>query len=195
MLLNYTSNEPLYIVGNSVVTQELVFFVEQEISNVQQITVEEALNLPNNSQCIIGFQNLTYRINFLQKTKNLNFRWPTFIHKSAVVVEPKNLNAGIVVHPTAFVGYNVKIGNHSILCPQVTVGHGSFIGENNVVSPGTVIGGSTITGNNVFFGQASSIKNKLSIIDNVEFYMNSTVTKNIIQSGTYYGNRKITNVF
>jgi UDP-3-O-[3-hydroxymyristoyl] glucosamine N-acyltransferase len=60
-----------------------------------------------------------------------------------------------------------------------------------MITPGTIIGGSTTVGENVYFGQTSSIKDKIKICDNVMFLMNSTVSKDIGISGKYYGNRKL----
>jgi acyl-[acyl carrier protein]--UDP-N-acetylglucosamine O-acyltransferase len=192
MLLHCDLDRPIYFVGTSVFTQELVVFVQQEYSDVdcRSISKNQYFDLPDNSQCMIGFLNLSYRINFLQESQNLHRQWPTYLHPDATVVDKTNLGKGIIVGPQSVVGHGVCMGDFCTIGQLVSIGHGTSMGQNCVVPASIVIGGSCDIGNNVIFGQSSSIKDKITIVDNCKFAMNSVVTKDINESGNYYGNKR-----
>ena len=190
MLLNYNPLKSLFIIGTSISTNELQTWVAQEASGaVITISKDEYYNLPTDSQCIIGFQTIKYRVNFLQ-TVHCDTQWVTHIHPHAFVSDPTMLGNGTTIGPLACINYGVIVGNHTSIGPLVTVGHGAMLGNNCVISPGSVIGGSAVFGDNVYVGQSSSIRDKCVICSDVNFAMTSTVTKNINQPGMYVSNKK-----
>ena len=193
MLLHCDLDRPIYFVGTSVSTQELVVFVQQEYPEVdcRSISKNQYFDLPDNSQCMIGFQNLSYRVNFLQESQNLQRQWPTYLHPDSTVVDKTNLGKGIIVGPQCVVGHGVCMGDFCNIGQLVSIGHGTSMGQNCVATASIVIGGSCEIGNNVIFGQATSVKDKISICNDVILYMNSKVTRCIIAPGKYYGNRKV----
>jgi len=191
MLLYFKPTDPLYLVGTGVYTSELIEFIKEEHSGVVLgVSKEEYFALPDNAQCIIGFQRMNYRINFLQESAQLNRRWPTYVHPSTIISKTSIFGQGTVIGPNSCIGHSVTIGDFCSVAPLVSIGHGSTIGFNNALSPGTIIGGSTTVGNNVYFGQSSSIRDKINICDDVKFAMTSAVTKNIVEPGEYFGNKK-----
>lgn len=193
MLLNCDPTKDFYVIGSTAVAYELAHHISHEVTgNIQLIDVDAAVSLPANSQCIIGFLNIEYRRNLLNKVNNLPLIWPTFVHSKAHVTSPEFLTPGTVVLPLAFLGHKVKLGNFAFVSQTTSIGHACEFGTNTVISPGTTMGGSTVVGNNVAFGQACSIKDKLIIGSDINFFMNSVVTKNITDPGSYYCNKKVT---
>lgn len=192
MLLNYDSHSPLYIIGTGPTADELTYWISTETENdVCVISQEEFLKLSDNAQCMIGFQTIDYRINFLSNSL-INFRrWPTYIHPTAAVTCSNLIGIGSVIGPNATVCHNAKLGKFCSIAPHTNIGHNAQLGDNCIVSPGVVIGGSTILGNNIYIGQSSSIKDKITICNDSRFHMTSTVTKSINYPGTYFGNRKV----
>ena len=192
MLLNYNSTQPLYVVGQSISANEIFFFITQEIKNqAKLITKEDLVNLPDHSQCIIGFQNINDRTHFIKQDIVKRFNWPSFIHSQAYVANPWLIQQGVVIWPQVFIGIKTEIGEFSSIAQQCSIGHGSNLGQNNILCPSTVIGGSTSTEQNVFFGQNVCVKDQIKIGKDITFLMSSVVTKNIKQSGTYFGNRTV----
>jgi len=190
MLLNYDPLAPLYIIGTSVAASELQNWISQEtLGAVITISKDEYYNLPADSQCIIGFQTIQYRINFLQTIYN-NTRWVTYIHPRAFVSDSTKLGNGTTIGPLTCINHKVTVDKHASIGPLVTIGHGATLGNNCVISPGVVIGGSAVVGDNVYFGQSSSVRDKITICSNTNFAMTSAVTKDIEQSGTYISNKK-----
>ena len=192
MLINCDVTKDFYVIGSTAVAYELAHHISQEaIGKVQLIDVDSVLQLPENSQCVIGFLNIEYRLNFLNKVRDLTLTWPTFIHSTAHVTSPELVTPGTMILPLAFLGHAVKLGNFAFISQTTSIGHACQFGTNTVISPGTTMGGSTTIGDNVAFGQACSIKDKLIIGSNINFFMNSIVTKNIDNPGSYYCNKKV----
>jgi UDP-3-O-[3-hydroxymyristoyl] glucosamine N-acyltransferase len=194
MLINYDPAHCLYIIGSTEVAIGLERWISAETSGkVKIIDPENFEDLKEQSQCILGFWTIEYRLSFLKKFNINNYRWPNYVHQQTFVSETNFLGQGIVIYPMSYVGNDAQIGDFCSVGQLVSIGHSAKLGNQCVVSPGTIIGGSTQIGDCVSFGQSCSVKDKISICSNTKFYMTSTVTKSISESGTYYGNRKVPN--
>lgn len=82
---------------------------------------------------------------------------------------------------------NVTIGNHVHLNLQTTVGHDSVIGDFSTTAPSVNISGNVNIGSGVYLGTKCSIREKISICDDVVIGLNSGVVKDIVESGIYIG--------
>jgi len=192
MLLNYNSGQPLYVIGQGISVQEIAHWIkETESIDVFPVTTEDFVNLSDNSQGIIGFWNFSYRKEFIEKIKTLKRRWPTYIHPQTYVTNQNLIGQGTVVLSMSVLGYGVSVGDFCMIGEFCKIGHNTQLGNNVVMTPGSIIGGSTKIHDNVWLGQSSSVKDQLNITNNVEFLMNSVVTKDILESGKYYGNKKV----
>lgn len=191
MILNYRGTDPIYVIGNGVAAEEIQLWLQADSLN-PVITVDHTdfRNLPQGSNCVIGFWNIDYRQQFLAQHNIENYNWPTYVHPRACVTNVNALQTGTVIYPMCQIGHGAVIDSFALIGPMCQIGHGAKLGKNVVVSPGTVIGGSTVVGNHVLFGQQCSVKNKISIGSEIKFAMNSTVTRDILESGTYYGNKR-----
>jgi UDP-3-O-[3-hydroxymyristoyl] glucosamine N-acyltransferase len=189
MLINCDPFSPLYVLGDSVQSEELARFVNNDHKDVQLIHHEAIGRLPHGAQCVIGFTNIDYRIALINNLKSV-LKWPTYVHPTALVESTASIGIGCLIYPLSTVMHSATIGNFSAICTHVHISHGIKTGENVIVCPGTVIGGSTVIGDNVFIGQTSSIRDKISICSNTRFGIASVVSKNISIPGTYVGNKK-----
>lgn len=111
-----------------------------------------------------------------------------------------------IVHPTAVVGRDCRIGNGSILCPQsvvttnveiglgfilnlsATIGHDCKIEDFVTVSPGANISGNVQIGELAYIGTGASIREKISIESESTVGMGAVVTKNVPRGVTFIGN-------
>jgi len=191
MLINYTVNETLYVIGRGINAIELKERLKQDrVENIKLILTEEFFELPDHSQCIVGIWDVTYRKEFIEASKNKPMRWVSYVHDKAFVSDLTSIGPGVVVYPFAYIGYGVKIGNFGMIGQHTNIGHGTQLGQNNVVCPGSIFGGSVVTGANVMFNISSLIKDKTTVVGDVTFLMGSIIKKDIETPGTYYGDRR-----
>lgn len=192
MLLNFDPNKPLYIIGTGIPAQELLLWIKAENHGKISLVDRHSLSdLPNNIQCIPGFSNREFRLTLFSDPIIKNYHWVSYVHPSSVILtEIENVGTGTVIQPMVTVGHSVDIGKFGWITPYCLVSHGDVLGTNVVLNPRTTVGGSTQIGNNVTVGLSSTICDKISICSDCEFLMTSVVTKNIVEPGKYYGNKK-----
>ena len=71
---------------------------------------------------------------------------------------------------------------------HTTVGHDCIIGDFFTTAPAVNISGSCKFGDNVYVGTNASVKNGITICDDVTIGMGGVVVKDILKPGTYIGN-------
>ncbi|MGY0391575.1 acetyltransferase [Bizionia sp. KMM 8389] len=111
----------------------------------------------------------------------------TLIHPSAVVSKWVDLAEGAIICAGVIITCDIKIGKHAQLNLNTTIGHDCQIGDFFTTAPNVNISGSCEFGNHVYFGTASSIKQGVSITNNVTIGMGAIVTKDIVEPGVYIG--------
>lgn len=100
-----------------------------------------------------------------------------------------------VIHPTAYLGRNVKIGDGSIICPNATITNDTILGEHvilnvgasinhdnrigafSTICPGCRLAGRVTIGKYVFIGTGALLIPDVSLGDNVYVAAGATVTK------------------
>ena len=100
-----------------------------------------------------------------------------------------------VIHPTAYLGRNVKIGDGSIICPNATITNDTILGEHvilnvgasinhdnrigafSTICPGCRLAGRVTIGKYVFIGTGALLIPNVSLGDNVYVAAGATVTK------------------
>lgn len=120
---------------------------------------------------------------------------PEYKVKYAQIVAEKGGRFASVVHPTAYVGKNVKIGAGCIICPNTTitndtevgshviinigasVNHDNRIGNGSTICPGARLAGRVCIGKGVFVGTGAVIIPDVQLGDNVLVAAGATVTK------------------
>lgn len=195
MLLNYTSELPLYIIGTGSIACELLGWIKQSDSaSVQCVDYNKLDVVPVGAQCILGFgsvDNYSQRLVTSDNLKEKNINWCTYMHPSVVVHPTATVSPGSVICSHSVIGSGANLGEFVYVGDGGLIGHNVTVGDNAFFGPGCVIGGGTDIGSNVSVGMRSTFKDKIKITDNVIFLMTSVVTKCIETPGTYYGDRKI----
>ncbi len=111
-----------------------------------------------------------------------------------------------VIHPSASIGKNVKvgmnclimagvvltsnsiIGNHVCILPNSVVHHDSNIGEYTLLGSNVVVAGGTTIGCNSYIGSGSNIKNGLTIGKGTLVGLGSNILKNTEENSKMVGN-------
>jgi len=192
MLLNYDPASEVYLIGTGVVADEYRFGLERDnVTAIISLEYNEWDKIPEGSQCVLGFQNYLNKQRILTAERIDQYRWPTYIHPSAVVEDNKSLGQGCWVGSLTNISVNSTVGDFCVVTSYSNVAHGCRLGRNNFLAPSTIVCGSVTTGDNVSFGVGSIIKDHITIGSNIEFIIDSVVTKDIPDSGRYYSNRRI----
>jgi len=107
-------------------------------------------------------------------------------HMGNVIIE-KNVELGPFCGVARATLDSTIVGEDSRLGYGVAIGHNCIIGKRNIIVDGAIIGGSVKTGDDCWFGLNCTVRNGVSVCDNVFVGMGALVTKNIDKPGTYVG--------
>ncbi|MEJ8816977.1 NeuD/PglB/VioB family sugar acetyltransferase [Lacibacter sp. H407] len=112
----------------------------------------------------------------------------SIIHPSAIVSSWVEIGLGSIITAGVIMTCNIKIGKHAQLNLNTTIGHDCNMGDFFTTAPGVNVSGHCEFGNQVYFGTNSSVRQGITITDNVTIGMGGVVVKNITESGVYIGN-------
>ncbi len=142
-------------------------------------------NYTNYSNCefIIGIGNADVR----EKLSQLNLKWHTAIHPSAIVSNTVIIGEGTVVMPNAVINSRTKIGNHCIINTGAIVEHDNYIGDYSHVSVGANLGGTVSVGKKCWIGIGATVKNNIAIHNDVMIGAGAVVIKDIDSVGVFFG--------
>ncbi|XWN37469.1 MAG: NeuD/PglB/VioB family sugar acetyltransferase [Balneola sp.] len=115
-------------------------------------------------------------------------RFATIIHPSAVVSDQAKLGHGVVLMPLTLVSPDVVIGNHSQLYAQSFVGHDTTVDEMVFVANNVSIGGRIHIKDGAHIGSNSSILERLVIGKFAVVGLGSVVLKDISDKEKVVGN-------
>ena len=120
---------------------------------------------------------------------------PEYKRKYAEIIAKKGGRFSSIIHPTAYVGKNVKIGVGCIICPNTTitndteigdhviinigasVNHDNRIGEGSTICPGVRLAGRVSIGRDVFIGTGALLIPDVKLGDYVFVAAGAAVTK------------------
>lgn len=142
---------------------------------------------PDEYEIVVAIADSHHRERIVNELPD-NTRYFTHIHPTAQIHGPDvYIGEGSIICAGTIITTNVVIGKHSQLNLITTIGHDCVIGDYFTTAPGVQISGNETIGNRVYFGSRSSIKQKISVCDDVIIGMNAGVVKNITEPGTYVG--------
>lgn len=192
MLYHHSAREPIYVIGSGVFAKECVqVLAKHHDHEIRTLEYTEFHQVPRHAQCFMGFNNVIYRRRFFDSVDLDNYRWPTFVHHSAIIEEQHCLGRGVWIYPFVYVGYQSRVGDFNVLGGRTDLGHAVRTGHNNYFGPSTTLTGGITTGDNVFFGAGTMVSNYIDICGDTNFLINSVVHKTITRPGNYYGNRAV----
>lgn len=193
----------LAIIGFSAQTREILPRLNEEydifINDNYALILEKQNIKPNNFMLLSTFDSKLYkalvtigdpiaRKNIVSMLPN-DTEYYTYIDKTVTIIDPSSviIEEGCCICANTILTTNIKIGKHSHINLNNTICHDTIICDFFTSAPSVNISGNVTIGTNVYIGTNSSIKQKISICDNVVIGMNSGVNKNITKSGTYVG--------
>jgi sugar O-acyltransferase (sialic acid O-acetyltransferase NeuD family) len=165
-----------------------VFFVDDEYytENNKLILPLSKFN-PEEYEIVVAVGNPQDRKKIIERLPK-ETKYFTHIHSSCLILGNNvEIGEGSIICAGVIITTNIKLGKHTHLNLHTTIGHDCKIGDYFTTAPGAKISGNCVIDNLVYVGTNSSIKEKLTICDNVIVGMNGAVIKNIDKPGTYVG--------
>ena len=93
----------------------------------------------------------------------------------------------VTIHRSMYENKTTRIGHHCLLMAYAHIGHDCQIGDYNTTTAAVSISGDCIVGKHVYWGNGSTIRQGLTVCDEVMIGMGAVVSKNITESGVYVG--------
>ena len=143
----------------------------------------ERLN-DENTDFIIGVGNNAVRKEIAEK---YDVNWASMIHPSAQLAFNAKIGKGTVVMANAVVNVCTTIGKHCIINTGAIIEHDNVIEDYVHISPGVKLSGAVLVGKNTWIGTGTSVINNIEICEDVVVGVGSVVVKSIKEPGTYFG--------
>ncbi len=120
----------------------------------------------NNIFCCFGWiYDLNKRLEKYDYLKNLGFKFPSFIDKSAKIYKNVEIKQGVVIFPNCTVGSNVIIQDFGIINHNAILSHDTILGVNSHLCPGSAVASNCKIGKNVCIGMNASVHFNMQIDD------------------------------
>lgn len=129
----------------------------------------------------------TTRKEIVQKYPLSKYKYVNCISKTAYISEGSKIGIGNYIGIFSEVSSNVKIGDFNILNDKCQVMHDNIIGDFNHISCNTTLCGYVKIISHCFIGACAVVNNKITIGKDIIVGSNSTVIKDVNESGTYAG--------
>ena len=140
---------------------------------------------PERFEVMIAIANTKVRKR-IGKVLPSNTKYFSYIHHNVEIMDDKFLiQEGSFFGSSCILTTNISIGKHAILNRGIQVGHDSSIGRFFSAMPGSILSGNVSIGDCVYMGTNSSVREKVSICDNVTVGMGSYVYKDIDVEGVF----------
>ncbi|HEY9840263.1 MAG: hypothetical protein ACAI44_18855 [Candidatus Sericytochromatia bacterium] len=115
--------------------------------------------------------------------------YATYIHPENQLLAPEELHigAGSVIFPYCILTRNLRLGKHSLLMGHSVLGHDSRFGDFFTAAARLNTGGHCAVGHQVYCGMSVSIRDRVTICDQVTVGMGAVVVGDIHEKGVYLG--------
>lgn len=174
---------------------ELVGFLDDNIHALDDfnlphkiIAPSKTTDLPADTVLILGIANPAVKSEIFEYYKSKKISLLTYIHPTAFVGHDVFLGEGSVIAPHATLTTNITIGQCVTINAHSTVGHDASIGSFSTLSGHCDITGGVSVAENVFFGShATVIPNKI-IEQGATIGAGSVVIRKVKKGTTVFGN-------
>lgn len=111
----------------------------------------------------------------------------TLIHPSANIAINTKIGEGTVIMANATVNAGAQIGSHCIVNTGVVVEHDNKLEDYVHISPNATLCGTVKVGKLTHIGAGATVKNNINITGNCIIGAGAVVVKDIVEEGTYIG--------
>lgn len=136
---------------------------------------------------IVGIGDNLSRQRLLRELKEEGYRISTLIHPNAVIASNAVIDQGTCVSAGVVINNDVLISEGCIINTRASIDHHSIIGSYSHIAPGVTIAGQCKIGKRCLIGVGASVKNGITIVDDVIIGAGGVVVEDILEAGTYIG--------
>lgn len=151
------------------------------------VFLDEDYKFQQSDFCLMAIGNPNDKQTEANKILRSNASFLSLIHPTAVVVPNAKLGQGVIICPYVVVSSNTYIGDFVALNLHTTIGHDAEIGKFSTLSPKVSIGGFSKVGDSCFLGSNSSVSPGVKIANNSKVSANSFVAKNVSENSLVVG--------
>lgn len=132
-----------------------------ERSNVFRSLAEGLAHCPHAGVVLgVGYRDLPARWRLWERLRAGGVRAPALVHPRAYVGRGVEIGDGALVMATACIDRRARVGEAAVVWPGACVSHDSVIGENSFVSPNATICGFARVGPHGFVGAGAAVADR-----------------------------------
>lgn len=132
--------------------------------------------------------NFHNKENILANLQIENKKFHSLIHPTAIIGENVKIGNGTIIHNGTYIGRNCKLGNFLVILPKNIISHDSKIGSFTIVNSSCILAGNVNIKKNCYLGSGVNIRDHVTVKSGILVGMGSLVTKNLSkQKSIYYG--------
>lgn len=147
--------------------------------------IDDCVKFKDTCVFAIGIGNNAVRKKIFEKYSD--FQYPILIHPTASIGIETKIGKGTVVMPMAVVNACTEIGDFGVINSGAVIEHDCKIGNYTLVAPHATICGTVKIGDFVWMGAGSTVNQTINICDEVTVGSGAVVIKDITECGTYVG--------
>lgn len=133
----------------------------------------------------IGIGNNAVRKRIYESYPDLEY--PTLVHPTACLGIETKIGKGTVVMPMVVVNVCAHVGEFCVLNTGAVIEHDCVVGDFTLIAPNATLCGGVKVGKMVWMGACSAVNPVVKICDNVTVGSGGVITKDITEEGTYVG--------
>ena len=131
--------------------------------------------------------DLAARRKIIQTVENRGGKFINLIHKTAIIQDNVRLGVGVIICYYVGIGDHATIGDHVAINGHSAIGHDAIIGKNTCIMSFVDIMGNTTIGENVYFASGSRILPHGALGDNAYIGAGSVVLKTVKAGAKVFG--------
>jgi sugar O-acyltransferase (sialic acid O-acetyltransferase NeuD family) len=119
--------------------------------------------LPGDVQVVLGIGSPAVRRRIHEELASRGFTFARLVHPTAVLGSEARIGAGAVICAGVSVGTNVTLGEHVHLNPHAVIGHDTTIGDHVSINPNATVSGDCHIGDEVLIGAGAVVLQQLTV--------------------------------
>lgn len=144
--------------------------------------------LPSNTKFVIAVGEPSSRAKVIKRIKEKGYNFETLIHPTAYVGLNSKIGEGTIIQRDVFVSCDCNIGENCLLQPSANIGHNTCIEENCVISTNCAISGGVYIGRETYIAVGVSVIQGANIGNNTVIGMGSVVLRDVPDNVVALGN-------